>query len=178
LGFTAFILIGLFIQHELSWDKANDNYNRMYRVQRHFAKNRFAMDGNDISPHTRVITAQLLEKQFLEFEKISVIRENNGRFLASDPERQVYEEHGIYADSCYFGVFTYHFLEGVPKNALAEPFSMVLSKTMADKLFPGERAIGKTVMVDKKLDLKARAFTPICPIIQLSDLNILFLFPR
>jgi len=154
LGFTAFILIGLFIQHELSWDKANENYERMYRVQRHYAKTRYAMDGNDISPHTRAITAQLLEKQFPEFEKVTVIRENRGEFLASDPERQVYEQHGICADSCYFSVFSYHFLEGDQRNALLEPFSIVLSKTMAGKLFPGESALEKTVMIEKKFDLK------------------------
>lgn len=154
LGFTAFMLIGLFIQHELSWDKANENYDRMYRVQRHYARTMYAMDGNDISPHTRPITAQLLEKRFPEFEKVTVIRENQGKFLASDPERQVYEDHGIFADSCYLDVFTYHFVEGTEKNALVEPFSVLLSKSMEEKLFHGEPALGKTVSLDKKYDLK------------------------
>ncbi len=154
LGFTAFILIGLFIQHELGWDKANENYDRMYRVQRHYAKTRYAMDGNDISPNTPAITARLLGKRFPEFEKVTVIRENNGKFIAAGPERQVYEERGIGADSSYFDVFTYHFIEGTQKNALAEPFSIVLSKTLADKLFHGEPALGKTVTMEKKFDMK------------------------
>jgi len=29
LGFTAFILIGLFIRYELNWDKSNANYDRI-----------------------------------------------------------------------------------------------------------------------------------------------------
>ncbi|HLP06000.1 MAG TPA: ABC transporter permease [Paludibacter sp.] len=154
LGFTAFILIGLFIQFELSWDKSNENYDRMYRVQRHFVKATHVMDGNEISPHTQAITAQLLEKQFPEFEKATVIRVNDGKFLSAVADRQVYEENGICADSCYFDLFTYHFISGTPKGALSEPFSIVLSKTMADKLFPGEMALGKVVFVDKKIDLK------------------------
>lgn len=154
LGFTAFILIGLFIQFELSWDKSNENYDRIFRVQRHYAKTMYAMDGNDISPHTQAVTAQLLEKQFPEFEKVTVIRENDGKFLASVADKQIYEESGICADSCYFDVFSYHFISGTPKGALLEPFSIVLSKTMADKLFPGEMALGKVVFVDKKIDLK------------------------
>lgn len=153
LGFTAFILIGLFIQHELSWDKSNAYYDRIYRVQRHYAKTRYAMDGNDISPHSRAITAQLLEKQFPEFEKVTVIREYGGKFLASVPERQIHENEGICADSCYFDVFTYHFIEGSQQNALSEPFNIVLSETMAEKLFPGESAMGKTVTIEKKFDL-------------------------
>jgi len=154
LGFTAFMLIGLFIQHELSYDKFNLNYDRIYRVQRHYAKTRYAMDGNDISPHSRPITAQLLEKQFPEVEKATVIRENIGKFLSVSPERQVYEPDGICADSCYFDVFTYRFLEGSAAGAMDAPFQIVLSKMIADKLFPNESALGKTVTIEKKFDLK------------------------
>ena len=49
VGFTAFILVSLFINYEYSWDKHNVNYNRIYRVQRHYVKAMHAMDGNDIS---------------------------------------------------------------------------------------------------------------------------------
>jgi putative ABC transport system permease protein len=50
------------------------------------------MDGNEISPHSRAITAQLLEKQFPEFEKVSVIRENGGKFMSSNPDKQIFDE--------------------------------------------------------------------------------------
>lgn len=154
LGFSAFILIGLFVQYELNWDKWNVNYDRMYRIQRHYSKTLYAMDGNDISPHTRAITAQLLENQFPEFEKITVIHENRGKFLSVIADRQIYDEKGYCADSCFFDVFTFHFLEGTQADALNEPFSIVLSKTMADKLFPGKSALGETVTIEKKFDFK------------------------
>lgn len=153
LGFTAFILIGLFVQYEVSWDKINKNYDRIYRIQRHYSKTMYAMNGNDISPHSRAVTAQLLEKSFPEFEKVTVIRENGQKFLASDPDKQVYETKGIAADSCYFDVFTYHFTEGNPKTALIAPYSIVLSKAMAEKLFKDEPALGKRVSVEKKVDM-------------------------
>jgi putative ABC transport system permease protein len=154
LGFTAFILIGLFIRFELSWDKSNAGYDRMYRIQRHFTKTMNAMDGNDISPHTRAITAQLLEKQYPEFEKISVIRENGGKFLSRTDDRQIFEDKGIYADSCFFDVFTFRFLEGSAADALNDPFTIVLSNTMAGKLFEGKKALGETIKIDKKTALK------------------------
>ncbi len=154
LGFTAFILVGLFIQYDLSWDKSNAKYDRIYRVQRHFVKNLNVMDGNDISPHTHAITASLLEKQFPDFEKITVIRYNGAKYLSSDPNRQILEENGICADSCLFDVFTYHFTEGEQASSLMEPFTVVLSKTMAEKLFSGEKALGKTVTIEKKFDVK------------------------
>ena len=154
LGFTAFILIGLFIQYELGWDKSHANYDRIYRVQRHMVNAKFAIGGNDISPHTRAVTASLLEKQFPEFEKVTVIQESFGKYLAKTSDHLVYSKLGIIADSCYFDVFTYRFLEGTPNGALNDPFSVVLSKTLADKLFPAEKALGKTVTIDKKIDLK------------------------
>lgn len=150
LGFTAFILISLFVRFELSWDKSNINYDNIYRIQRHYSKTLYAMDGNDISPHTRAITAQLIEKQFPEIRKVTVIRENGGKFLASDPSRQVFNEKGICADSCFFNVFTYNFLEGTQARSLDEPFSIVLSKTMANRLFGDKRALGEAVTLEKK----------------------------
>jgi putative ABC transport system permease protein len=156
LGFTAFILIGLFIRYEMNWDKANTAYDRIYRIQRRDSRTVHAMDGNDISPHSRAITAQLLEKQFPEFEKISVIRENGGKFLATVPDKQIYEDKGIHADSCYFDIFTYKFIEGSQKDALTDPFSIVLSRAMADKLFNGKNALGETVIIEKKYALKVK----------------------
>ena len=154
LGFTAFILIGLFIRYDVSWDKSNEKYDRIYRIQRHYTKTMYAMDGNDISPHSRPVTAQLLEKEFPEFEKITVIHQSGGKFIASEADRQVYDDTGISADSCYFDVFTYHFPEGTQAGALDEPFTVVLSQSMAEKLFPGGKALGKTVTLEKKYDLK------------------------
>jgi putative ABC transport system permease protein len=153
LGFTAFILIALFIRYEQNWDKSNTEYNNIYRIQRHYSKTMYAMDGNDISPHSRAITAQLIEKKYPEFKKVTVIRENGGKFLASDPGKQIYNNKGICADSCFFDVFTYKFIEGSKEGALDEPFSIALSKTMADRLFGGKKVLGETVILEKKFAL-------------------------
>jgi putative ABC transport system permease protein len=153
LGFSAFILISLFVRYELNWDKSNLQYDRIYRLQRHYSKTMFAMDGNDISPHTRAITAQLLEKKFPEFARVTVIHENGGKFLAYNPDRQIFNDKGICADSCFFDVFTYRFLEGSQKGALDEPFNIILSKTMADRLFGKKSALGSAVILEKKFTL-------------------------
>jgi len=150
LGFTAFILISLFVRYELNWDRVNTEYENIYRVQRHYKKTLYAMDGNDISPHSRAITAQLIEKQYPEIRKASVTRELGGIFLSTDPLKQIYNEHGIFADSCYLDIFTYRFIEGSREDALAEPFSIILSKKMAERLFGDKRALGQAVVLEKK----------------------------
>lgn len=108
------------------------------------------MDGNDISPHSSAITCTLLEA-YPEVEKATVIRENLGKFLSSDFQQQIYDETGICADTNFLMVFTYHFIEGNQDHALKEPFSIILSETMAKKLFKEESALGKTVSLEKNM---------------------------
>lgn len=153
LGFTAFILISLFIRYELNWDKSHENYDSIYRIQRHLIKNIYAVNGNNISPHTRPATAQLIEGVFPEFEKISVIREIGDGFLFTDKEHYVSDNKGIHADSCFFDIFTYQFIAGNKETALDEPYSIVLSELMAENLFGSESALNKTVLLDKKYPL-------------------------
>lgn len=154
IGFTAFILISLFIRYELNWDKSNENYDRIYRIQRHMIKNVYATNGNNISPHTRAATANLIEGVFPEFEKVSVVREIGDGFLFTDADHSVYDNKGIHADSCFFDVFTYRFIAGNKETALDEPNSVVLSETMAEKLFGNSQALNQTVLLEKKYPLK------------------------
>ncbi|MBN1924612.1 MAG: ABC transporter permease [Prolixibacteraceae bacterium] len=153
VGFTAFILIALFIHHELSWDKNHENYTRIYRVQRQLTNATQVIAGTDISPHSRAITAQMIEGKFPEFKKMSVIREINSAFLATNTEDMVHEKEGLHADTCFFDIFTYTFIEGNPKTALNQPYAIVLSETLAQKLFKKTDVMGKTVVFEKKYPL-------------------------
>ena len=154
IGLSAFILISLFISYEYSWDKHNKNYDRIYRIQRFYPKAVHATNGNNVSPHNRAITAKLVEEVCPEVEKIVLFRENRGLFLAADPQNQFYDEYGFCCDSAIFDVFTYDFLEGSKEGSLTDPYTIVLSKTLANKLFPNSKALGKTVVIEKKFNLK------------------------
>ncbi len=57
----------------------------------------------------------------------------------------------MFADSSVFKVFDIPFFEGDPKTALKEPHTLVISKTAADKYFPGEQALGQ-MMIDNAGD--------------------------
>ena len=100
-----------------------------------------------------MITASLIE-QNPEFEKVSVIREEEGKFLSVVPETQFYDETGIIADHNFLDIFSYNFTEGNQTEALSAPFSIVLSQSMADKLFKDEKALGQNVVYEKKLNFK------------------------
>ena len=150
IGFVAFILIASFIRYELNWDKNHEKYDCIYRIQRHMTNATQVVAGNDVSPHTRARTAQMIENHFPEFEKVSVVREINSAFLSTNTQKLVRGTEGIHADNYFFDIFTYRFIEGARETALDQPYAIVLSETLAHKLFKETSPLGKTVLYDKK----------------------------
>lgn len=53
--------------------------------------------------------------------------------------------YSLFADNEFFEVFGFELIEGTKEHALKDPFSIVLSKEMADKLFPKQSALGQTI---------------------------------
>jgi len=153
VGYASFILISQFISGEFTWDKYNTNYDRIYRLQL------FMDQEENTIKHTWSVTAGLSRKELTEFpeiEKIVLIHDvgdNNksGVFLSVDKENELLTRYGYYADQSVFDVFTFKFIEGDPEQALTQPYSIVLSKELAEKLFQGGDALGKQVYGENKV---------------------------
>lgn len=153
IGFTAFILISQFISGIVNYDKHNINYDRIYRLQ-------LFMDQQENSvKHTWSVTAALSRNNLVslpEIEKIALLHDvgdNNksGVFLSRDKKNEILIRFGYYADQSVFDIFTFKFIEGQLNNALDQPYSIVLSKDVADRLFHGEKALGKQVYGENKV---------------------------
>ena len=154
IGFCAYILISLYVNYEYSWDKHNVQYDRIYRVQRTFVSSVQITNGNNISPHTRGITSKLLDGKYPEIEKTLLLREDRGSYISSRFTHTFWEEFGFGSGPAVFDIFTFEFISGSQKNSLKEPFTIILSEYLADKLFPNELAVGKTVIIEKKYNFK------------------------
>jgi putative ABC transport system permease protein len=151
-GFATFILLSQFIDMELSWDKHHANYDRIYRVQL------FQNQQENIIQHSSSITAALSRHDLTdlpEIEKIALahdVGDNNkdGVFLSVDRKNHLLIRFGYYADQSVMDIFTFNFIEGDPEKALVVPNSIVLSKDIADRLFRGEKALGRHVYAENK----------------------------
>ena len=149
VGLACCLLIFLFVNDELNYDKFQQNRDRIYRVIYH------ATNGYDFA---RVPTPiqPLLKDNFPEIEKsaraysrnLSVHVENNGVKSAYE------EEDVVFADSALHDILTFNVLEGNPENFLRDPYTVVLSETARKKYFKGESALGKTIMVSGDIPLK------------------------
>jgi putative ABC transport system permease protein len=152
VGFAAFILLSQFIDSYLSWDKGNSNYDRIYRVQL------FMDEKENTTTHSSSVSAAFSRHELTklpEIEKIALIHDvgdNNkdGTFLSMDKKNQFLTRYGYYADQSVFDILTFRFTEGAKEGALEKPYSIVLSKSVADKLFPEGKVIGKQVYGENK----------------------------
>lgn len=153
VGFTAFILISLYINYEFNWDTHHKNYDRIYRLQSRL----MLADRENVWTQVPAALAGHLESNYPEFEKVALVREGWGEFLSSKDNIFFREEDGYYVDPSVFDVFTFDFITGNKNDALKEPFTIVLSQKLAQKLYPGENAVGKTILLEKKFNLKVTA---------------------
>ena len=141
VGLTSFILIALYIKYEISWDKNNKHYDRIYRIQQQVSLN----NGMQIWQQTPYALSGILLNEYPEFETTTELRRIFGEMLSSNEDFEIYEQNGFYANSSLFKVFTCKFIEGDSATALNDPFSIVLTKDLADLLFPHQNPMGRTI---------------------------------
>ncbi|NJO02780.1 MAG: FtsX-like permease family protein [Bacteroidia bacterium] len=140
IGLTCFILIFLYVQHELSYDRFYPDADRIYRVYQRQEGNVFL--GSDYFAVTPAQLASTMMKEFLEVTSATSIQTPSALL---GYRRQSYWENGIRADAHFFEVFAYSFLRGNPQTALKNPRSIVLTRSLARKIFGHQNPLGQTL---------------------------------
>ncbi|MCG8309015.1 MAG: ABC transporter permease [Cytophagales bacterium] len=149
IGFGTFIIISLFIKYELSWDKFNENYANIYRIQTY----KTAVD-ELIMHSSAAISENLKNNQYDDILNQSLVLPDWEVYLSTSDEGAFIREKGQCADQNFLEIFYCDFVAGSMQNALTEPFSIILSESLADNLFNHENPIDKTLILDKKYALK------------------------
>ncbi len=153
VGMTACILILLFVQHELSYDRYHEKADRIYRVSREWRNE----DGttNLHLGHAAPPFAPLLENDFpgVVLQAVRLI-DDSPLITYEEGNKQIVEEDFFFADPDIFQVFTFPMLQGDPKTALQEPNTVVLTESTARKYFGEENPLGKTLNYNNSVDMK------------------------
>ena len=149
IGIASCLLIVLYINQELSYDRHNENYDRIYRVDSEikFGANHLIM------AVTPAPLADALRNDYPEVETSGRFW-NRGSVLVKRVDQNIKETDVIYADSSILNIFTIPFIQGNPKNALNDPFAMIISQKAAEKYFPRENPIGQTLIIENKDNYK------------------------
>jgi putative ABC transport system permease protein len=81
-------------------------------------------------------------------DAIRIDMEGGGKIIYGD--KQITANDISFTDNAIFNVFSYHFLSGDPETALSKPHTIVLTKTLAEKIFgDASTAMDKTISFDK-----------------------------
>jgi putative ABC transport system permease protein len=123
VGFACSLMIFIFVIHELSFDKFNEKYDRIYRlyIDGKMGESEFK------ASWTAAPTAKTFIEEFPEVE--TAIRMTSwDETLVQVEDRKFIESHIAFADSGFFQVFTLPLIEGNPEKALAMPNTVVLTK--------------------------------------------------
>jgi len=142
VGIASTILILLWIQHEISYDRFHKNANRIFRV---------AVNGliTNSSVHYTYTPAPLAETLMKEYPKIK----QTVRFwkINDTPikykQNQYYENNILAVDSTFFNIFSFPLISGDEKTALKKPNSIVITQAMANKYFGNKNPIGQVLSV-------------------------------
>lgn len=146
IGVAAFWLISLYVADEWSYDRYNTKADRIFRVAQHGEWN----GGKFNLAVTSAPYGPTLKNDYPEVEEFARVDAEGGGKITYG-EKQLNEGGILFTDNAIFNVFTYHFLSGEPASALAKPQSVVLTKTLAIRLFgDADNAVNKTVMINEQ----------------------------
>ena len=140
LGITAALLILLYIDYELSYDKHYKDYEKIYRLESDFTMN----GKNDKTAPTPRPFGPVLKDEIPEIETFTRFL-NPGEVLIKFKTNEFYEDKLYFTDSNYFDIFKHKVLLGSTYKALSEPYTIVLTKSMAKKYFGEGDPIGKFI---------------------------------
>ena len=109
IGITAIILIGLYVENELSYDKFNDKLDRIYRLEY----------GDFVGQSSKI--GYQIKENFPEVENVVRIHKSGGNIKYISDQGKASERKidlrvaAFFCDSTVFDVFTFSFIQGDPK---------------------------------------------------------------
>ncbi|GAB5550972.1 MAG: ABC transporter permease [Saprospiraceae bacterium] len=152
IGIATFLLVSMFVIDELSVDQHYTEQDRIFRVLQVSTNPdyQFKKWTNFSAP-----IAKVLKEEYPEVEEAGrlIIRDwylaGDNQFRSTEKKQNNYEEGFVYADPELLDILEMPMLFGNREDALANPFSIVLSKKKAEQYFPGKNPIGKTVILNE-----------------------------
>lgn len=140
IALAASFIILLFVINELSYDNFNSNRKDVYRVINYYKDFKNKMSG------TPYILAKALKEQFPQVEYATTERYTRD-FRMKLKDEIISVPYAMATTSDFFSIFTIKFISGSsPDKMLEDLNSVILSRDLAQKFFPGEDPVGKEII--------------------------------
>jgi putative ABC transport system permease protein len=147
IGIAAFLMISLYIQHELAFDKHLSKRDRIFRVVE------IQNEPGVGEQHVAITMGPLAKAMKEDFPQVVNTLRLMGVWnysVVNYKEKFFVEEHLNYADPSIIEMFDIPIVIGDPKQVLADPKSVLVSEKIAIKYFDNiDEAIGKVLLLDR-----------------------------
>jgi len=143
VGMACTFLILLWVQHELSYEKFHKNADDIYLI----AWERIA--NNRHYTNTPAPLALRIKEEFPEIKDVTRIADKLTRVVRYN-ETVIKETEMMAADPSFFRMFTVSFIQGHSDTAIADPQTIVLTRSMAMRYFRDEDPLNKILLVDRR----------------------------
>ena len=143
IGYAAFILIGIYVQFETSFENFHTKAERVFRVTYEFN------NGNGYQVHWARLPFNYineLPEAMPEVDKLIRFQNHERKYIRIGEEK-FRPQYSYITDKEVFEVFDFELVKGNPETALANPHSIVLTESLAEKYFGAEEPVGKQVFI-------------------------------
>jgi putative ABC transport system permease protein len=142
VGITSFILISLYIQSEMSYDRFHKKADRIVRVTMEYSNGgtvgKYAQTGTKAGPQfKRSFPSVASFARTFKFPRI-----------IQYGDKVFDEKNFLYADSSFFNIFSFKLLKGNAVSVLNAPYQLVITETMAKKYFGDNDPVGKSLLIN------------------------------
>jgi putative ABC transport system permease protein len=154
IGIAACIIMLVYIQEELSYDEFHVKADRIFRITDEWTSGAGSED---------LATAPFPVGRVLQLENPAVV-ENVVRLfqpsrwgnatVISFQDQSFVEDGLMFADSSFFSIFNFEFIQGSHIDALNSPSNIVITEEIAQKYFGKENAIGKRLILNNAIDFE------------------------
>ncbi len=144
VGLASTILIVLWVNHELSYDRFHDKEDRLYQ-----AWNRGVFDGELHCWYTTPsLLGPVLKKDYPEIVETSRMNWTNRRLLRY--QEKTFHVKGTEVDPDFLTMFSFPLLQGDAETALDDIQSIVITQSLARKLFGKKNPMNKVIRYEDK----------------------------
>ncbi len=149
VGITCFLIISLYVQYELSYDRFHEKSNQIFQINWEFKNDTGEQSRSAITPSG---CAPVFMREFPEV--IHAVRVYLYSKLLKYGEKRLRSSGFYYVDPSFLKVFSFPMIQGDPATALRDPFSIVLTDRAARRAFGNENPLGKVLLYDNKFQFK------------------------
>jgi putative ABC transport system permease protein len=147
IGLAATIMILMWIQQELSYDRFFNDSDLLYRVEENQSYGGEIYHVN-VTPYPSGPVWKERIPEIADASRMSFLPS----LLVEKGDMKLYETNMRAADSTFFEMFSFPFIYGEPSTALINPHSIVLSEEMAQRYFGDENPIGQALTLERQME--------------------------